>query len=126
MATIDGNFDLGSTCTIVYVPNMNVQQQNEFFGVNGTQTVFGGTRGAVLQVTGILGNTGYDVGSLNVAEANLLSYADGNIHTIVDDRGRTWNNVVFKAEYQPDPKGIMFAAGGGWCLSYHAIFQIVA
>jgi hypothetical protein len=124
MATIDGSPAFGVAVTVTYTPNGNVQQMNEFFGINGTQTIFGGTRGAVLEVSGVLAAA--DIPTLNSAESSLLSYADGNAHTVVDDRGRTFPNVVWDATYQPSAAGIQAAAGGGWLLPYKAVMKVVA
>jgi hypothetical protein len=55
---------------------------------------------------------------INAAEAALLSFADGLPHTLVDNRGRVWQNVIFKGEYQPFEQGPRWLAGGGYALPY--------
>jgi hypothetical protein len=50
------------------------------------------------------------------AHASLLSYADGQPHTLVDSLGRSWQNIIFRGEYQPDAAGPRSLAGGGWVL----------
>jgi hypothetical protein len=64
-----------------------------------------------------------NIADLNAVEAALLSYADGNAHTLVDDRGREWNNVIFLGEYTPFAQGPKPLATSGWCLPYTAIFH---
>jgi len=89
---------------------------NEFFGINGMQTLFGGQRGRTLLISGVLiGDTLLDI---NAAEGSLLSFADGLPHTLTDDRGRTFDNIIFKGEYQSFEQGPRLLAGGGWCLPY--------
>jgi hypothetical protein len=116
MATIDGSPVLGLAVHVQHNPQPNAQQMNEFFGINGIQTLFGGQRGRTLLVSGVLvGNT---VDDINASEAALLNFADGLPHTLVDDRGRTFQNVIFKGEYQSFEQGPRALAGGGWCLPY--------
>ena len=46
------------------------------------------------------------------------SLADGLARSLFDTRGRTWANVVYLGEFQPDPMGPRPAVGagsGGWC-----------
>lgn len=106
--TIDGDPAFGAAVNVQHVPHPNAQQINEFFGLNGQQTLFGGSRGRTFLVSGVL--TAVDVATLNAVEANLLSYADGLPHVLVDNRGRSWANIVFRGEYQPNP-GLLFADG---------------
>ena len=101
---------------MLHTPHPNVQQLNEFFGVNGVQTLFGGVRGRTFLISGVL--VGDFVTDINNAEALLLSYADGLPHTLVDNRGRVWSNVIFRGEYQPFEQGPRLLAGGGYCLPY--------
>ncbi len=104
--TIDGDPAFGDAVNVQMIPNANAQQVNEFFGMDGQQTLFGGTRGRTFLVSGVL--SGPDVATLNAVEANLLSYADGLPHVLIDNRGRTWQNVIFRGEYQSGP-GLMYA-----------------
>ncbi|HKI21464.1 MAG TPA: hypothetical protein VKA15_26450 [Isosphaeraceae bacterium] len=121
MATLDGSPVFGDAVKVVHNPHPNAQQINEFFGVNGTQTLFGGTRGRTFMVTGVL--SAVDIPTLNVVEAALLCYADGLAHTLVDNRGRVWSNVIFRGEYQPFEQGPRPLAGGGFCLPYKLMMQ---
>jgi hypothetical protein len=116
MATLDGSPVLGIAVHVQHNPHPNAQQINDFFGVNGTQTLFGGTRGRTFMITGVL--VGDTISDINGAETALLSYADGLPHTLVDNRGRVWSNVVFRGEYQPFEQGPRPLAFGGYCLPY--------
>ncbi len=119
MTTLDGNPIFGEAVNVQHSPNPNAQQFNEFFGVNGRQTLFGGVRGCTFVITGVL--TAQDLPTLNAAESLLLSYADGLPHTLVDNRGRSWPNVIFAGQYSPSPRGPYRLAAGGWCLSYRLV-----
>jgi hypothetical protein len=116
MATLDGKSVLGEAVHVQLNPHPNAQQMNEFFGINGVQTLFGGARGRTLLISGVL--IANDLPDINAAEAALLSFADGLPHTLIDDRGRAFGNVIFKGEYQSFEQGPRLLAGGGWCLPY--------
>ena len=61
---------------------------------------------------------GDTVGDINNAESALLNFADGLPHTVTDDRGRSFPNIIFKGEYQSYEQGPRLLAGGGYCLPY--------
>jgi hypothetical protein len=121
MTTLDGNSIFGSAVTVVHTPNRNAQQINHYFGIDGQQTLFGGTRGRSFVISGVL--SAPSIAALNSVEATLLSYADGLTHTLVDSRGRIWPNVIFRGEYTPSPMGPRALAGGGWCLPYRLVME---
>ena len=114
--TLDGSPVFGLATNVVHTPHPNAQQMNEFFGVNGVQTLFGGARGRTFLVSGVL--VADDIATINVYEALLLSSADGLPHTLIDNRGRVWENVIFRGEYQPFEQGPRLLANGGYCLPY--------
>ena len=93
MTTLDGDPIFGDAVCVQHLPHPNTQQINEFFGINGQQTLFGGTRGRTFAISGVL--SAPDIPTLNAVEATFLSYADGLPHTLVDNRGRSWSNVIF-------------------------------
>jgi hypothetical protein len=62
------------------------------------------------------------IDGLNQAEAAFHDYADGVARTLIDPRGRRWANVVFRGEFQPDPRG-PFSTARGWALPYRAVFH---
>lgn len=126
-ANIDGQFVFGYAVKIEESSHPNIQQMVEFFGINGVFTLFGGTRGRTFAISGIL--FGADIATLNAFEGILRSFADGLAHTLVDTRGRSWSNVIFRGDFRPDPAGprpgiVPDGFGGtlgGWCLPYKAV-----
>ena len=114
---------------IEQVPAQAAQQLDAFFGVPGLLSVFGGTRGRTFQVTGVL----YDENLvlLNADEDIFTpgvsgSVADGIARPLFDTRGRTWANVIYLGQFQPDPMGPRPGAWGGdagWVLPYRAVFH---
>jgi hypothetical protein len=121
VTTLDGNSIFGTAVSVVQNPHPNAQQINQFFGIDGLQTLFGGTRGRRFIISGVL--SGSTMSTLNAVEATLLSYADGLTHTLVDNRGRIWPNVIFRGEFSPSPAGPRPLAGGGWCLPYRLVME---
>jgi hypothetical protein len=113
----------GLVTSMQHVPNATAQQIDAFFGVSGNLALFGGARGRVFLIAGTLHE--FDIPTLNADEAIIMSFADGIARTLVDTRGRAWSNVIFKGEYTPDPGG-PHPTGGGWCVSYHCVFQGLA
>ena len=90
-----------------------------FFGVNGTFSVFGGSRGSVFEVSGVLWGVG--VAELLAVEGLLYSMGDGVGRYLIDDVGRTWSDVIFLGEYVPHPDGPKWT-DDGVCLPYSARF----
>jgi len=121
MTTLDGNSIFGDAVNVIHNPRPNAQQVNHFFGIDGQQTLFGGTRGRAFVISGVL--SAPTIPTLNAIEATLLSFADGLTHTLVDTRGRIWPNVIFRGEYTPSPMGPRALAGGGWCLPYRLVME---
>jgi hypothetical protein len=110
--------------SVKMVPNANAMQVASFFGTQGIQTLMGGTRGRVFEITGML--TGVTPGLIVAgSEALLLSYADGVARTLVDTTGVSWPNVVFRNEYQRDSAGgsqfFWIPALGLWGMSYRCV-----
>lgn len=93
----------GLAVHITHIPKANATQLDAFFGVNGNVTLFGGSRGRVFEISGVL--YGVDEASLLAAEATLLSYADGIARTLIDPIGRVFANVIFDGTYQPSADG---------------------
>lgn len=124
MAAYDGGNIFGFCKSCKHLPNPSVAQVNEFFGVNGTHSLFGGTRGRIFQITGCF--VGSNRGECLDAEAVLLSYIDGIPRTLVDNFGRSYPNVVFDGEYDPDEAGPRPSVLGGtpcWTLGYKCQFR---
>jgi hypothetical protein len=121
VTTLDGNPVFGYASNVLHSPHPNAQQMNAFFGINGRQTLLGGSRGRTFMISGVFaGSSFYDITN---AEAALLSYADGRLHTLVDNLGRSWQNVIFRGDYQPFAQGPRPLAGGGWCLPYNCVLE---
>jgi hypothetical protein len=127
--TFGGQPIFGIAVHIEQVPAPAAQQSEAFFGVPGLLSVFGGTRGRTFQVTGVLYDV--DLGTLNADEDVFTpgvsgSVADGIARTLFDTRGRSWSNVVYLGQFQPDamgPRPAVWAGSGGWALPYRAVFH---
>lgn len=124
MGTLDGAGVFGVATRFNAAFDPTASQINEFFGVDGTMCLFGGERGLVLMVEGVLfGATPEDVVA---QEGMLLSYRDGIPRTIVDNHWRVYPNVIFDGPYQAWEHGIKPAVVGpfgGWALPYKAAFR---
>ncbi len=120
MMTYGGANIFGAAVQFQQVAHPNAQQNNTFFGVSGTQSLFGGGRGRMFLIRGLL--LGATIEDLNSAEAVIQSYADGIARTLVDPRGRTWPNVIYRGEFTPDPRG-PYPTATGWALPYKAILH---
>lgn len=118
MATYDGTNIFGTAVQIDHVPQATAQQISAFFGVTGTQTLFGGGRGRAFMVRGVM--TGSIPADLRASEILVQSYADGVARILVDTYGYTWPNVIFKGEFQY--QGPMGFAAGGVAREYRAVF----
>jgi hypothetical protein len=119
----------GIAVKIEEVPAQAAQQLEAFFGVPGLLSVFGGTRGRTFNVSGVLYDV--DIPTLNSDEDVFTpgvsgSMADGIARPLFDTRGRTWANVVYLGQFQPDPMGprpAVWGGGAGWALPYRAVFH---
>ncbi len=118
MATLDGDLVFGSAVKVIHTPKPSAQQIVEFFGADGLSGLYAGARGRTFLIEGVF--TAPDPPSCGAAEAALLSYADGQPHTLVDNLGRSWDNVIFSGEYKPFEKGPRPTIGG-WCLPYKCV-----
>lgn len=90
-----------------------------FFGVDGTYSIYGGSRGFVYEVRGVL--WGADLPAMLGVEAMLYGFADAVPRYLIDDVGRTWPNVIFLGEYVPHEGGPKWT-DTGVCLPYSARF----
>lgn len=118
--TYGGAAIFGYSVTITHTLNATAEQLNAFFGLSGTQSLFGGLRGRVFQVKGVL--FGQDMATLNAAEATYLSFIDGVARDLVDTRGRTWPSVLVKA-LVPPPQGRVLQDARGFYLPYKGLLQ---
>jgi hypothetical protein len=119
MATLDGQAIFGVAVGIVMTPHASAEQTSQYFGVNGQQALWGGTRGRTFQIDGVLNA---DVPADILAAAGIVSsFDDGNAHVLVDNAGVTWPNVVFRGEITLDRK-ILILQDGSVGRAYHATF----
>jgi hypothetical protein len=88
----------GLAVTMRTADNPRERQINSFFGIGGLETLDGGFRGRVTDVTGIL--VGNSAAALASAEALFRSYNDGVARTLVDNSGTGWLSVRLES-FQP-------------------------
>jgi hypothetical protein len=119
----------GLAVHIEQIPAGCAQQSDSFFGVPGMLSVFGGSRGRTFQIQGVLFDV--DLPTLNSDEDIFTpgvngSMADGIARPLFDTRGRTWANVIYLGQFQPDPMGPrpgVWSDSSGWVLPYRAVFH---
>jgi hypothetical protein len=125
-AFIDG-FALGMATKVQYAPNPNSAMITGFFGINGVMYMKGGARGRTLTVQSVW----IDVTPFAIVNDELLlqNFDDGAVHYFTDTTGYTWQNVVFRSEYQRTsdrflgtelPDGTL-----GWAMPYRAVFHVL-
>ena len=115
MPTYDGSNIFGSAVKTRMDVNPSAAQVNEFFGVGGRQSLYGGTRGRVFLVEGLF--TAPDPASLQSAIGLLLSYDDGVGRVFAHEVYGSWPAVVFR-RFEPGGR-ILF----GYALPYKAQFE---
>ncbi len=101
----------GTAVTMSTADHLREKQVNSFFGLSGLETLDGGARGRVTEVTGVL--FGPTPGALATAESAFRSYSDGLTRVLVDSLGTTWTSVRLET-FQPtgrvrqSPQGLFF------------------
>lgn len=98
MATLGGANIFGVAVRVNMIPHASAEQTNTFFGISGQIAVWGGTRGRVFQIEGVL--VAADFATMNSLEAAFEAFNNGIAQTFVDTRGAVWPNVVYRGEYQ--------------------------
>lgn len=124
MAAFGGASIFGAVSRVTMTVAPSAQQVNAFFGVEGNQFLWGGSRGRVFLVEGIFVDT--DIPSVMAQQANLLSYADGIARVFTDNQGTDWPNVVFDGTYTPEQGGalpVTMAGGDGWGLRFKCVLK---
>lgn len=120
MSTYGGAAVFGRSVAIDMTPLESEAQVSAFFGVNGRFSLWGGGRGRVITVSGVLTAASYPL--LAAAEGLLLSYDDGVARVLYDSvRQVSYPHVVFTGAYRrtgrPGP------TVGGVAQPYSAVFS---
>lgn len=119
MPSYDGNQIFGNAVKMESPVNPTADQMNAFFGVSGLESLYGGQRGRVTLVKGLL--VGGSLPALNAAIALFESYFDGIARVLVTTRGVTYNNV--KLESFAEKGGPRLDFNGFWFEEYEAKFS---
>lgn len=123
MATYGGASVFGGSVTVEMTPAPSESQVSAFFGVSGTFSTFGGTRGRSFRVTGLLG--GATPEAVAAARDTLLSYDDGIGRVLYDPvENVSWPQVVFTGAFRwTGPFGAAATAGSTlWVRPYECLF----
>lgn len=119
--TLNGAAAFGAAVRMVHVPNANASMIAAFFGVQGVQSLDGGTRGRVFMVEGLM--TGSNPPGVVANELALQSFANGGVYLLVDTTGIAWANVQFRNEFQPGDKFMWSPTLFAWCRPYRAVLH---
>lgn len=115
MPTYDGVNLFGYAVKTRMIQNPSAAQINEFFGVTGTQSLYGGGRGRTFLIDGVL--TAPDYPTLQTLIGQILSYDDGIGRVFYHPVYGTWGSVVFR-KFEPGERIIW-----GCALPYKAQFD---
>jgi len=118
MATY-GLFDLGLATNVVVTHNPSEKQINTFFGYSGVQSLWGGQRGRVIEVSGLLAAS-TAAGCLALRDS-LRTLDDGVARVLTDNTGTTYPFTVYTGAFQQTGKFGVFA--GQVVMPYRAIFE---
>ena len=114
MASLDSSIIFGDSVVCVTQDLPRRAQQNTYPGLSGIEELDHGLNGRFTIITGrLVGDTPSDLGS---AMQVIMSYNDGQIHTLVDNEGRTWPYVKYDS-FEPHGKAI-FAVPYGYSRQY--------
>src|SRR5438105_3658514 len=111
MASYAGVSLFGTSVSMSTADNPREKQLNAFFGLGGLESLDGGSRGRVTQVSDLL--YGSSPFALAAAESLFRSFNDGVARPLVDTLGTTWTSVCLES-FQPQgrirqsPAGILF------------------
>jgi len=108
MPSFNGELIFGLSPTIVTGVKELKTQENEFFGVNGTESLGGGFSRRRTMASGI--HVCSDLAELAGIQALFDSYNDNYAYVLVDTAGRVWYNVMLKSfmpleKYYIDDRG---------------------
>jgi hypothetical protein len=106
-------------------PAATAQQVNAFFGVSGTQAVFGGSRGRSFMIKGLY--YGDYIADIRATETVLETYADGVPRVLAvqwaDGSSYAWPAVIFKGEYQQQGDPRPEVTSGGYVQAYQMVLH---
>jgi hypothetical protein len=97
--------------------NPSAAQLNEFFGTSGKQSLYGGTRGRLFNVEGVLVAEDGEASTLQSYVDAILSYDDGIGRTLFHDVYGSWDSVIFR-RFEPSERVLP-----GPALPYKAFFE---
>ena len=111
MPSFGGVNIFGTAVTMATMDNPRENQLNAFFGLSGLESLDGGLRGRVTNVSGLI----YATPSASLASLELLfrSYNDGIARPLTDTLGTTWMNVRLESftpigRVRQSPYGFLF------------------
>ena len=113
MASFGGTNLFGMAVSMVTADNPREKQLNAYFGLSGLESLDGGLRGRITQVSGLL--YGASPLALATSESLFRSFNDGIARALVDTLGVTWTSVRLDL-FQPQGRvsrsssGILFRA----------------
>jgi hypothetical protein len=122
MASYGGVAIFGAAVSMTTADNPRETQVNSYFGLNGLETLDGGSRGRITDARGVL----YGASALLLATAEGLfrSYNDGVCRLLIDSMGTAWPNVRL-LRFQPQGRARQ-SADGTYFRAYQAQFLHLA
>lgn len=120
MALYGGSALFGNSVVCKVMPHESAAQKSAYFGVNGQFNLWGGQRGAMIEVRGVLVADTYS--DLSGLIQSIKSCDDGVGRPFVDSYGNVYNNTVFR-RYTPAAERVFRTAGGGWAEVYQCTFE---
>jgi hypothetical protein len=111
MATYGGVNLFGTGVSFATTDRARESQLNAYFGIGGIESLDGGSRGRITNVSGVL--FAPSAAALASTEAAFRGYVDGIDRDLVDDLGSRWSNVLLES-FQPQgrirrtPDGLYF------------------
>jgi hypothetical protein len=115
--TYDGGNVFGYAVKCRMMVNPSAAQVNEFFGVAGKQSLYGGSRGRAFLIEGVFAAEDGNASTLQAYVDLLLSYDDGIGRVLEHDVYGAWGSVVFR-RFEPSERILP-----GPCLPYKAMFE---
>lgn len=118
--TYGGVAIFGPTPVIHTVDDERATMEAAFGGVNGIESLDGGSRGRVTTITGWL--IGSDIDDLAAFMVGFRALNDGIARILTDTYGNAYPNVLLK-RFDPAPRGRINIATGEAFVAYTATFR---